>query len=82
MSGTNNLAAIPAKQVEINAIVHPICKCGEPWTKHGDCGGYDPVTPVLNYGTVAFASPDLLATLFWKLESFFQQLRQKRVRSL
>jgi hypothetical protein len=72
----------PTKSTEINAIVYPLCECGKTWPEHGDCGGYTPSTPVLNYGTVAFSSADPLANLLWKLESFFQRLRKRRVRSL
>ena len=59
----------------LRLVIHPMAE-------HGDCGGYKPVSQVLNYGTVAFQSPDWLATVLWKLEQFIRQLRVKRVRSL
>lgn len=68
-----------SKYVELDAVVWPSCKCGLPWEDHQPCGGYIPSKPVRNLGTIHFKHPDLLATLYWKLEAFFKNLRHKRV---
>lgn len=64
----------------IEALVYPACECGEPWTKHGECGGYKPSGPVVNYGTVMFRSNDRLANTLFRIENFFQKLRILRLR--
>lgn len=74
-------AVIKNKTVSIDAIVYPACECGEPWTKHGECGGYKPSGPVVNYGTIFFQSNDWLANTLFSVERFFQRLRAARLRS-
>jgi len=67
--------------VEINAVVRPPCVCGEPWSKHGVCGGYQPSGPVIDYGTVHFRSKDWLANALYTVESFIKGLRIRRMRN-
>ena len=66
--------------VELNAVVRPPCVCGEPWSKHGGCGGYQPSGPIIDYGTIHFRSTDWLANTLYMVESFVKRLRIARMR--
>jgi hypothetical protein len=68
------------KFMSLEALVYPPCECGEPWAKHGTCGGYKPVGPVINYGTIVFKSNDWLANGLFRIERFIQRLRVARLR--
>jgi hypothetical protein len=90
VGGTTRLTSISmetasansGKIASIEAIVYPPCECGEPWAKHGACGGYKPTGPVRNYGTLFFQSDDWLANTLFKVEHLFQRLRVARLRRL
>lgn len=69
-----------SKIVSLEAIVYPVCECGEPWSAHGNCGGYKPSGPVVNYGTIFFKSNDWLANLLFKVEQGIQRLRVIRLK--
>ena len=68
------------KAITLEAIVYPECECGKPWAVHGDCGGYKPAKPIINYGTIYFVSNDWLANTLFAVERFFQRLRVARLR--
>lgn len=68
------------KTVSLDAVVYPACLCGEPWAKHGACGGYRPSGPTKDYGTIFFQSPDRIATCLFKLELIFKKLRMARLK--
>lgn len=77
-----NSTAINKQEVSIDAIVYPPCECGEPWAKHGECGGYKPSRPVENYGTIVFRSSNWLATAIFKCEILLRKLRFVVLRSM
>jgi hypothetical protein len=63
-----------AKRVEMGAIVFPPCaECAAP---------YRPSKPIMDYGTVFFQSPDLVATVLFRIEQFFRDVRIARMRKV
>jgi hypothetical protein len=64
----------------IEAVVYPKCFCGEPWAAHGVCGGYKPLGPVIDYGTMSFESNDRIANMLFRIERFFKRLRVARLK--
>lgn len=79
----NTIGKVKQKHVVLDAIVWPVCTCGQPQTVHpiNDCP-YIPSRPPESLGTIAIQSPDKILIGLWKLEQFFKKLRNLRLRKL
>lgn len=73
----------------VRAVVYPACKCGAAYTAHvptgaTDCQGYQPVRPIVDLGTRAYASNPSLPLLArigcevaWRVERRLQGWRER-----